>query len=59
LAFAIILGVYPNILFRYMQPSVDRQVVQLAEWTERHDERETATNPLGGEDGSMAATRAR
>jgi hypothetical protein len=46
-------------LFRYMQPSVDRQVVQLAEWTERHDERETATNPLGGEDGSMAAARAR
>ncbi|MAT71117.1 MAG: NADH-quinone oxidoreductase subunit M [Planctomycetaceae bacterium] len=37
MALAVILGVYPNALFRYMQPSVDHQVEQLAAWTEQYD----------------------
>ena len=55
LAFAIILGVYPDILFRYMQPSVDAEIRELAVWTQQYDQRETAANPQGGPDGSMAA----
>jgi len=33
LAFAIVLGVYPQALFRYMTPSVDLTVTRLAKWT--------------------------
>jgi NADH-quinone oxidoreductase subunit M len=33
LALAIILGVYPQAVFSYMTPSVDRTVDQLADWT--------------------------
>lgn len=55
LVMAVVFGVYPNCLLRYMQPSIDRQVDQLAAWTQLHDERETAANPLRGEDGQMAA----
>ncbi len=55
LVMAIVFGVYPNSLLRYMQPSVDRQIENLASWTQLHDERETAANPLDGEDGQMAA----
>jgi NADH-quinone oxidoreductase subunit M len=35
LTFAIILGVYPQAVFHYMTPSVDRTVDNLAAWTER------------------------
>jgi NADH-quinone oxidoreductase subunit M len=35
LAFAIVLGVYPQAVFHYMTPSVNRTVDNLAEWTER------------------------
>ena len=35
LAFAIILGVYPNVLFSYMTPSVDKTVDNLAVWMTR------------------------
>ena len=40
LALAIVFGVYPDIVLRYMQPSVDRQVKQLAEWTKENVEQE-------------------
>jgi NADH-quinone oxidoreductase subunit M len=33
-ALAIFFGVYPRAIFDYMTPSVDREVQQLAEWTE-------------------------
>jgi NADH-quinone oxidoreductase subunit M len=33
LAFAILFGVYPQALFSYMSPSVDRTVSRLAAWT--------------------------
>ena len=34
---AVVFGVYPNSVFRYMQPSVDAQVEQLADLTERFE----------------------
>src|SRR5688572_25720106 len=34
--FAIVLGVYPQSLLNYMQPSVDQQVSALAAWTEAY-----------------------
>ncbi|MEX0678623.1 MAG: NADH-quinone oxidoreductase subunit M [Pirellulales bacterium] len=37
LAFAIILGVYPQAVFHYMTPSVNRTVDELAAWTEREE----------------------
>jgi len=33
LALAIVFGVYPQAIFRYMSPSVDQEVDQLAKWT--------------------------
>jgi len=48
LAFAILFGVYPQAVFRYMTPSVDQTVDQLADWTKRdaasprHEKTETA-----------------
>jgi NADH-quinone oxidoreductase subunit M len=52
--FAILFGVYPNCVLRYMQPSVDRQVDQLAAWTQAYDERSTVAKPLDEEDGRVA-----
>jgi NADH-quinone oxidoreductase subunit M len=37
LAFAIFFGVYPKALLDYMQPSVDKTVVQLADWTRTNE----------------------
>jgi len=46
-AFAILLGVYPQFVFRYMTPSVDRTVDDLAAWTAREEPGapQTATKP--------------
>ncbi len=35
LALAIVFGVYPNAIFRYMTPSVNRTVDELTDWTEK------------------------
>ncbi len=52
-ALAIIFGVYPRSILYYMQPSVDRQVEQLAVWTKSYDDAgKEATKPLG-EDGEQ------
>ncbi|MEX0613557.1 MAG: proton-conducting transporter membrane subunit, partial [Pirellulales bacterium] len=37
LALAILFGVYPQALLDYMQPSVDKTVVELTEWTKEHE----------------------
>ncbi len=37
LALAIVFGVYPRALLDYMQPSVDKTVVELTEWTKTHE----------------------
>jgi NADH-quinone oxidoreductase subunit M len=37
LALAILFGVYPSILLKYMQPSVDKTVDQLTEWTRANE----------------------
>jgi len=44
--FAILLGVYPRMVFDYMSPSVDRTVENLAQWTQRYD---TSQTPPQGE----------
>jgi NADH-quinone oxidoreductase subunit M len=36
LALAIVFGVYPRIVLDYMQPSVDKTVVELTEWTRQN-----------------------
>jgi NADH-quinone oxidoreductase subunit M len=41
LALAIFFGVNPNALLKYMQPSVDKTVVELAEWTKKNDKETT------------------
>jgi hypothetical protein len=38
LALAILFGVYPQAIFRYMTPSVDRTVDQLTDWTRKDEE---------------------
>ena len=56
-AFAIIFGVYPNSLLYYMQPSVDKQVEQLAAWTETYDGAKKSVNQaLGAGKEQMAST---
>jgi NADH-quinone oxidoreductase subunit M len=42
-AFAILLGVYPQSVFHYMTPSVDRTVDELANWTKESKVSESAT----------------
>jgi NADH-quinone oxidoreductase subunit M len=37
LALAVLFGVYPKSLLDYMQPSVDKTVVDLTEWTRAHE----------------------
>ncbi len=37
LAFAIVFGVYPRLLLDYMQPSVDKTVAELADWTQANE----------------------
>lgn len=32
---AVVLGIYPQILFDYMSPSINQEVQQLTQWTER------------------------
>jgi len=46
LAFAILLGVYPQFVFRYMTPSVNRTVDDLAAWTERAEPGKVQTAAL-------------
>src|SRR5687768_6690251 len=54
--FAIVLGVYPQSLLNYMQPSIDRQVDQLAGWTERYDaDRAALEDSLDEDDKQVAA----
>jgi NADH:ubiquinone oxidoreductase subunit 4 (subunit M) len=33
LGFAIVFGVYPQAIFRYLTPSVNKEVGELADWT--------------------------
>jgi NADH-quinone oxidoreductase subunit M len=53
--FAVILGVYPQALLNYMQPSVDRQVQQLADWTEQFDATREAMKKSVGEEEEQVA----
>jgi NADH-quinone oxidoreductase subunit M len=53
--FAIVLGVYPQSLLNYMQPSVDRQVEQLAGWTQQFDADRAALQESQSDDEQVAA----
>jgi len=53
---AVVLGIYPNSLLHYMQPSVDRQVEQLAEWTERNYPNGPELQAFGTDGSQMAAS---
>jgi NADH-quinone oxidoreductase subunit M len=44
LALAILFGVYPQAIFRYMTPSVDRTVDDLTEWTRKDEESPRRSN---------------
>lgn len=43
LAFAIVFGVYPNAIFRYMTRSVNQSVEDLAKWTKVHERQAART----------------
>ncbi len=45
-ALAILLGVYPQIVFNYMTPSVNRTAAELARWTAEHDAEVLAPPPV-------------
>jgi len=45
LALAIFFGVYPQALLNYMQPSVDKTVVELTDWTKKNVKEEPAQPP--------------
>jgi NADH-quinone oxidoreductase subunit M len=53
--FAIVLGVYPQSLLNYMQPSVNAQVDQLAGWTEKFDADRAALQDSLTDDEQVAA----
>jgi len=55
MALAILFGVYPPAVLDYMQPTIDRQIDQLAEWTEAYDKHKITANPAAANDGQMAA----
>jgi flagellar motor component MotA len=58
--FAIVLGVYPQSVLNYMQPSVNQQVDQLAAWTQKHDAtNREALRPSQGEDQDQMAVAER
>src|SRR6185369_640954 len=44
-AFAIIWGVFPQTLFNYITPTVNREVQDLTEWTKRNEPSETGQRP--------------
>jgi NADH-quinone oxidoreductase subunit M len=43
---AIVFGVYPKALLDYMQPSVDQQIEQLADWTRQYDHDHPPAQPI-------------
>jgi NADH-quinone oxidoreductase subunit M len=45
LALAIYFGINPNALLKYMQPSVDKTVVELADWTKKKDQQTSQQQP--------------
>jgi NADH-quinone oxidoreductase subunit M len=45
LVIAIWFGVYPQVVFNYMSPSVDKTVNQLTDWTKTHESAAPAAQP--------------
>jgi NADH-quinone oxidoreductase subunit M len=57
LALAILFGVYPQAIFRYMTPSVDRTVDDLTAWTQKDEEspRRSDVENVSVQEGDAAA----
>ncbi len=49
LALAILFGVYPKALLDFMQPSVDKTVVELTEWTKENEPAQSDQRPATAE----------
>ena len=49
LALAIYFGIHPSALFRYMTPSIDRTVQNLADWTENVGDKRRALDQAGAD----------
>jgi len=50
--FSVVFGVFPQTILQYVQPTVSRQVGELADWTRRHDKAQqpaTAATPAADE----------
>ena len=45
LALAIVFGVYPQALLNYMEPSVNKTVVELTDWTKTHEQNQPQQRP--------------
>jgi NADH-quinone oxidoreductase subunit M len=57
MAMAVLFGVYPKGLLDYMQPSVDQQIEQLAQWTRQYDQDHPPTQPLVDIEEQIASLR--
>ena len=55
--FAVVFGVYPRLVLDYMQPSVDKTVVELTEWTRRHEAAIGASTEVADADETPEVTR--
>ena len=53
--FSVVFGVFPQTILQYVQPTVSRQVGELADWTRRHDQAQPATAAAPVVDGDLAA----
>jgi NADH-quinone oxidoreductase subunit M len=58
LALAIVLGVYPRVVFDYMTPSVDQAVQELADWTRTVKEPQLIRAAAASEEAAADATAA-
>ena len=56
LTLAVVFGVYPNCVLKYIEPSVNAQIDQLAAWTQRYDENREL-DPLSGDDDQITAAK--
>jgi NADH-quinone oxidoreductase subunit M len=54
--FSVVFGVFPQTILQYVQPTVSRQVGELADWTRRHDKaQQPATVATPAAEGDLAS----
>ncbi len=52
---SVVFGVFPQTILQYVQPTVSRQVGELADWTRRHDQAQRATAAAPAAEGDLVA----